>query len=455
MAYNYIVMIYFYIIRDAVCRGMLLHNNHMQTFVFLHFSGTVFPDSKLDDKLTSVDPNLLAFILSLNEAKIKAILSTSWLEVIPILSESGLMTPSLRRRLTERNCTSFEKAEMILNHVATSPDGPVRLLHVIRRLSVGDNSSRSLVDSITKTISSLSDQCVASVMERRIKRVWFPSGSCWPKRIEASEPLDEDLYQYLYSQVWWLARSGNISKAFTLVNSNRSLHPDIQTALAEVALTTPSKDASLYNDLENLLLKCRQDGCWNSDLLCVRIHKRLVVFYFYTHQNMAKAYHHLYKGYEICTRIEPDEGTARIIASWGEYMHMIGDYEESRKSFALAVDHAERVPTWMKPMVEGVKIDKALFHVHRGNLYKDQRGSCPESNKEFEDAIKTLESLDVSFLPTSHLSFVHYVRARIAFYYQDIPKARKHTDDAMRLEPFEHSPYYRRAASFNQVLSIL
>ena len=45
-------------------------------------------------------------------------------------------------------------------------------------------------------------------------------------------------------------------------------------------------------------------------------------------------------------------------------MHMIGDYEESRKSFALAVNHAERVPAWMKPMVEGVKIDKALFHVH-------------------------------------------------------------------------------------------
>ena len=162
----------------------------MQTFVFVHFSGTVFPDSRSDDKLTSVDPNLLAFILSLNEAKIKAILSTSWLEVIPILSESGLMTPPLRRRLTERNCTSFEKAKMILNHVTTSPDGPVRLLHVIRRLSVGDNSSRSLVDSITKTISSLSDQCVANVVERRIKKVWFPSGtrSCWPKRIEASEP---------------------------------------------------------------------------------------------------------------------------------------------------------------------------------------------------------------------------------------------------------------------------
>ena len=68
--------------------------------------------------------------------------------------------------------------------------------------------------------------------------------------------------------------------------------------------------------------------------------------------------------------------------------------------------------------------------MHRGNLYKDQRGSCLESNKEFEDAIKILESLDVSLLPTSHLSFVHYVRARntIAFYYQDIPKAREHTD---------------------------
>ena len=410
---------------------------------------------RIKDKLFSVDPHLLAFVLARNEFKIVQVLSTHWLEITPLLSEAGLMTLTLRKRLTEINCTSCQKADMILAQAVSSPDGPVKLLLVLYRLSSSDRPTGVLMQSILGALLSLSDANVAKMVATRIRQVSFPSANCWPKRLAPTEPLDETLYQQLYCQVWHLARSGKIYEAFAVVNSHRSLHSDVQAALTEVMVTGMSGNATLYESLEDLLVRCQQDTCWNSDLLCARIHKRLVVYYFYTAQDMAKAYHHLYKGYEISTRIEPDEGTVRLISSWGEYMHIVGDYEESRRSFTLAVEHAERVPAWMKPVVEGVKIDKAQFHVHRANLYKGKFGSCSAADKEMKDAESTLLSLDVSILPTAHLSFVHYVQARISVFYKDIHGAKIHTEQAMRLEPSPHSPHHRRAASLHEALSML
>lgn len=270
-----------------------------------------------------------------------------------------------------------------------------------------------------------------------------------------AEPLNEVVYQELYCRVWYMARNGRGLDALEEVKAHRGAPVDVRVALSEAVLTTQPtcQHPSFYQELEQLLLDCSSNQYCNTDLLRLRLHKRLLVYYFYIQQDMAKAQHHLLEGYQICSRIEPDVGSARLLLCWGEYMHILGDLEESRKTFTIAVEHAQRAPSWMKPAVEGVKIDKAHFHVHRALLYRDST-RLQESSREIKDAVSTLRSIDEGVLPSSHLSFMHYVYARIMHFNKDYQQAMRHakTSYTLTLHDGKDSSQFKRASSFFRLL---
>ena len=365
------------------------------------------------------------------------------------------MDVDLRRRLIERNCTSREKARLILDHAASVSSGFEKLLRVFMRYAAVSRPCRKLVNCLTTAIGQLQDTHTAVVVETRIRSVFFPAASCWPGRIGMAEPLSDVVYQELYCRVWYMARNGRGLEALEEVRTHHNAPVDVTVALSEAVLTTQPacRNPSYFQELEQLLAACSMSKCWNSDLLRLRLHKRLLVYYFYMEQDMARAQHHLLEGYQICSRIEPDEGSARLLLSWGEYMHMLGDLEESRKSFATAVEHAERVPSWMKPSVEGVKVDKAHYHVHRAILYRDST-NVQESNAEIRDALSTLRSIDKGILPSTHLSFMHYVYARVMHFNQDHQQAMWNVRRAYSLALCDgkDSSHCKRASSFLRLL---
>ena len=390
----------------------------------------------------------------LNKHKVMALLQMAWVDLMPLMSEEGLMDVDLRRKLIERNCTSQEKARHIMDHAASVGNGE-KLLRVFMRYAAVSRTCRKLVGCLTAAVDQLQDAHTALVVETRIRSVFFPAASCWPGRIGMAEPLSEAVYQELYCRVWYMARNGRGLDALEEVRAYPNAPVDVCVALNEAALTTQPacQNPSYFLQLEQLLADCQSSNCLNSDLLRLRLHKRLLVYYFYMEQDLAKAQHHLLEGYQICSRIEPDEGSARLLLSWGEYMHILGDLEESRKSFAIAVEHAERVPSWMKPAVEGVKIDKAHFHVHRALIYRDS-SKMRESCAEMKDAVSTLRSIDKGMLPSAHLSFMHYVYARVMHFNQDYQQAMWNAQKAYKLSLCDgkESSHFKRASSFLHLL---
>ena len=408
------------------------------------------------DLLADTAP-ILHQAMFLNEHKVMALLQMAWVDLMPLMTEEGLMDVDLRRRLIERNCTSHKKARLIVDHAASVSNGFEKLLRVFMRYAAVNQTCRELVKCITTAVGELQDSRTAVMVEMKIRSVFFPAASCWPGRIGMAEPLNEVVYQELYCRVWYMARNGRGLEALEIVKAHRNVPVDVCAALSEAVLTTQPacQHPSSFLELEQLLVDCSSNKYWNSDLLRLRLHKRLLVYYFYMEQDLAKAQHHLLEGYQICSRIEPDEGSARLMLSWGEYMHMLGDLEESRKSFAIAVEHAERVPSWMKSAVEGVKIDKAHFHVHRALLYRDS-AKVQESCAEIKDAVSTLRSIDKGILPSTHLSFMHYVYARIMHFNQDYQQAMWNAQEASALALCDgkDSSHYKRASSFLSLLKI-
>jgi tetratricopeptide (TPR) repeat protein len=414
----------------------------------LQYEGKGTFSQRIKDKLFSVDPHLLAFVLARNEFKIVQVLSTHWLEITPLLSEAGLMTLTLRKRLTEINCTSCQKADMILAQAVSSPDGPVKLLQVLYRLSSSDGPTGVLMQAILRSLLSLSDANVASRVDTRIKQVWFPSVNCWPKQIGMVDIFEEFHEQETYCRVWMLARSGKYDRAAAEIsapNLPASMHAnDVHICLSE-AIITEYRHRAHYQELEGLIQQT--SNCRNEEFLLARLHRRMIGYYFFNQQDLGKAYHHLFKAYEICTRLEPDECTVRVIMAWGTYMNLIGDYVEARKAYTLAVEQTTAVPPWMRPLVEGVKLDKAQFHVNRA-LYFKNIDNREEGDNEVEHALKTIKNIDTSLLPSSHLSLMKYVEAQICYYNGHLSTAVLIANEGLELFGSRRVPLYNKIGAF-------
>ena len=324
------------------------------------------------------------------------------------------MNVDLRRKLIERNCTSQEKAKHIIDHISSVGNGFEKLLRVFMRYAAVSRPCRKLVGCLTAAVDQLQDAHTAFAVETRIRSVFFPAASCWPGRIGMAEPLSEAVYQELYCRVWYMARNGKVLDALSLVEMHHSSHLDVRISLTEAVLTTNigRQNLEYYDRLEVMLAQCKKNECINTDLLQARIHKRLIGYYLYTRHDMATAQSHLEQGYQLCSKIEPDDSTVHILAAWAAYMQMVGRNEEAMKACNLAMEHVERLPRWMRPIAEGVKIDKAVFHVERAQkLIYD--GNRAVATTELQMAVGTLDTIDSGLLPENHTAYLYYARSRI------------------------------------------
>ena len=389
----------------------------------------------------------------LNEHKVMALLQMAWVDLMPLIAEEELMDVDLRRRLIERNCTSGEKARLILDHAASVSSGFEKLLRVFMRYAAVSRPCRKLVNCLTTAIGQLQDTHTAVVVETRIRSVFFPAASCWPGRIGMAEPLSDVVYQELYCRVWYMARNGKVSEALRLVEMHHSSHLDVHISLTEAVLTTNigRQNLEYYDRLEKMLAQCKKNECINTDLLQARIHKRLIGYYFYTKHDIATAQTHLEQGYQLCSKIEPDDSTVHILAAWATYMQMLGRNDEAMKACNLAMEHVERLPQWMRPTAEGVKIDKAVLHVQQAQKLEDA-GEAAVATKELQNAVSTLNTIDSSLLPKYHVAYLYYAQSRIQFFQHNINKALSLAQQSYDLCILHKDDLVQQAGSFLKIL---
>ena len=390
----------------------------------------------------------------LNERKVMALLQMDWLNLMPSMAEEGLMDVDLRRKLIERNCTSYMKARLIVDHAASVSNGFEKLLRVFMRYAAVSRLCRELVRCITTAVGELQDSRTAVMVEMKIRSVFFPAASCWPGRIGMKGPLNEGVHQELYCRVWYMARNGEFSEALKQVEMHRGSHLDVRISLIEAVLTTNigRQNLEYYDQLEGMLAQCKQDECFNTDLLQARIHKRLIGYYFYTKHDMATAQSHLEQGYQLCSKIEPDDSTVHILAAWAAYMQMLGRNEEAMKACNLAMEHVERLPQWMRPTAEGVKIDKAVLHVQQAHKLRDD-GEEAVATTELQNAVSTLDTIDSSLLPKNHMAYLYYALGRIKFLQHDEAQARSLVQQSCELGIlYQDEAQVQQAASFLRIL---
>ena len=397
---------------------------------------------------------ILARAMFLESHKVMALLQMAWVDLMPLMAEEDLMDVTLKRKLIERNCTSYQKARQIVDHAASISSGFEKLLRVFMHYAAVNRPCRELVRCLTSTIDQLKDTHTAAMVEMRVRSVYFPAANCWPGRIGMAEPLNEAVYQELYCRVWYMARNGNVSEAIEQVEMHRNSHIDVYASLVEAVLTVDigTHNIEYYGRLEEMLAQCKSGECLNTDLLQARIHKRLIGYYFYTRHDMGTAASHLEQGYQLCSKIEPDDSTVHILTVWASYMHMLGRSQDAMKACNLAMEHVERLPQWMRPTAEGVKIDKALLHIQLAHKLRDG-GEEAVAATELKNAVGTLDTIDPSLLPKKHTAYLYYVRSRIQFLFQHNTQALSLAQQAYQLcIRYQDRDQLQQVSSFLRIL---
>ena len=177
----------------------------------------------------------------------------------------------------------------------------------------------------------------------------------------------------------------------------------------------------------------------------------MAIYYFYTKHDIATAQTHLEQGYQLCSKIEPDDSTVHILAAWATYMQMLGRNDEAMKACNLAMEHVERLPQWMRPTAEGVKIDKAVLHVQQAQKLEDA-GEAAVATKELQNAVSTLNTIDSSLLPKYHVAYLYYAQSRIQFFQHNTDKALSLAQQSYDLCILHKDDLVQQAGSFLKIL---